>query len=92
MTKEEAIDRLRANKNGYVRLSNEDGIDCPEELNAIGVDIELVDSALHRLDYLTCSIKYNQDYHLAEELEEEDRKLRNHLDEFGVNYLIEIYC
>ena len=82
MTKEEAIDRLRVN--GTLRLSNDDGIDCREELIAIGVDIELVESALFQLDYLSCSITYDGEYHLAEELEEEDRKLRNHLEKFGV--------
>ena len=51
MTEEEAIDRLR--ENGTLRLSNDDGIDCREEL------------------------------------EGEDRKLRNHLDEFGVDYEID---
>ena len=86
MTKEEAIDRLRVN--GTLRLSN-DGIDCREELIAIGVDIELVESALHQIDYLSCSIAYDGEYHLAEELEGEDRKLRNHLDEFGVDYEID---
>ena len=87
MTKEEAIDRLRVN--GTLRLSNDDGIDCREELIAIGVDIELVESALHQIDYLSCSIAYDGEYHLAEELEGEDRKLRNHLDEFGVDYEID---
>ena len=86
MTKEEAIDRLRVN--GTLRLSN-DGIDCREELIAIGVDIELVESALFQLDYLSCSIKYDKEYHLGKELEEEERKLRNHLDEFGADYEID---
>ena len=87
MTEEEAIDRLR--ENGTLRLSNDDGIDCREELIAIGVDIELVESVLHQIDYLSCSIAYDGEYHLAEELEGEDRKLRNHLDEFGVDYEID---
>ena len=86
MTKEEAIDRLR--KNGTLRISN-DKIVCREELIVIGVDIKLVESALFQLDYLSCSIKYDGEYHLAEELEEEERKLRNHLDEFGADYEID---
>ena len=86
MTKEEAIDRLR--KNGTLRLSN-DRIACREELIVVGVDIKLVESALHRLDYLSCSIKYDKEYHLGKELEKEERKLRNHLDEFGADYEID---
>ena len=82
MTREEAIERLK--ENGTIRLSNDDGIDCREELIAIGVDIELVESALFQLDYLSCSIKYDGEYHLGEELEEEDSKLRDHLEKFGV--------
>jgi hypothetical protein len=82
MTREEAIERLK--ENGTIRLSNDDGIDCREELIAIGVDIKLVESALHRLDYLSCSIKYDGEYHLGEELEEEDSKLKDHLEKFGV--------
>ena len=86
MTKEEAIDRLR--KNGTLRISN-DKIVCREELIVIGVDIKLVESALFQLDYLSCSIKYDKEYHLGKELEEEERKLRNHLDEFGADYEID---
>ena len=82
MTREEAIERLK--ENGTIRLSNDDGIDCREELIAIGVDIELVESALFQLDYLSCSIKYDGEYHLGKELEEEDSKLRDHLEKFGV--------
>ena len=81
MTKEEAIDRLR--KNGTLRLSN-DRIACREELIVVGVDIKLVESALFQLDYLSCSIKYDKEYHLGGELEEEDSKLRDHLEKFGV--------
>ena len=88
MTREEAIERLK--ENGTLRLSNDDGIDCREELIAIGVDIELVESALFQLDYLSRSIKYDGETHLGKELEEEERKLRNHLDEFGADY--EIAC
>jgi hypothetical protein len=80
MTREEAIERLK--ENGTLRLSNDDGIDCREELIAIGVDIKLVESALFQLDYLSCCIKYDGEYHLGGELEEEDSKLRDHLDEF----------
>ena len=87
MTREEAIERLK--ENGTLRLSNDDGIDCREELIAIGVDIELVESALFQLDYLSCSIKYDGEYHLGKELEKEERKLRNHLDEFGADYEID---
>jgi len=87
MTREEAIERLK--ENGTIRLSNDDGIDCREELIAIGVDIELVESALFQLDYLSCSIKYDGEYHLGKELEKEERKLRNHLDEFGADYEID---
>jgi len=87
MTREEAIERLK--ENGTLRLSNDDGIDCREELIAIGVDIELVESALFQLDYLSCSIKYDKEYHLGKELEKEERKLRNHLDEFGADYEID---
>jgi len=86
MTKEEAIDRLR--KNGTLRLSN-DSIACREELIVVGVDIKLVESALFQLDYLSCSIKYDKEYHLGKELEKEERKLRNHLDEFGADYEID---
>ena len=88
MTKEEAIDRLR--KNGTLRISN-DKIDCREELIVIGVDIKLVESALFQLDYLSRSIKYDGETHLAKELKEEERKLRNHLDEFGADYEIDGY-
>ena len=87
MTREEAIERLK--ENGTLRLSNDDGIDCREELIAIGVDIELVESALFQLDYLSRSIKYDGETHLGKELEEEERKLRNHLDEFGADYEID---
>jgi len=87
MTREEAIERLK--ENGTIRLSNDDGIDCREELIAIGVDIKLVESALFQLDYLSCSIKYDKEYHLGKELEKEERKLRNHLDEFGADYEID---
>ena len=87
MTREEAIERLK--ENGTIRLSNDDGIDCREELIAIGVDIELVESALFQLDYLSRSIKYDGETHLGKELEEEERKLRNHLDEFGADYEID---
>jgi hypothetical protein len=87
MTREEAIERLK--ENGTLRLSNDDGIDCREELIAIGVDIKLVESALFQLDYLSCSIKYDKEYHLGKELEKEERKLRNHLDEFGADYEID---
>jgi hypothetical protein len=86
MTKEEAIDRLR--KNGTLRISN-DKIDCREELIAVGVDIKLVESALFQLDYLSRSIKYDGETHLGKELEEEERKLRNHLDDFGADYEID---
>jgi hypothetical protein len=82
MTREEAIERLK--ENGTLRLSNDDGIDCREELIAIGVDIKLVESALFRLDYLSCSIKYDGEYHLGGELEEEASELRDHLEKFGV--------
>ena len=82
MTKKEAIERLK--ENGTIQLSNDDGIDCLEEVIAVGVNIEIVKSDLNQIDYLSCSIKYDREYHLGRELEKEERKLRKHLEKFGV--------
>jgi hypothetical protein len=86
MTEDEAYERLKSL--GTIQLSYDNGIECEEELRAIGVDIDLVEGCLHQIDYLSCSIKYDKEYHLSSDLEEEYGKLRDHLDEFGVDYEI----
>jgi hypothetical protein len=84
MTKEEAYERLE--DNGTIVLSYDDEIECKEELIAIGVNLDLVGGCLRKIDYLSCSISYDNEYHLAEDLEREEEKLRNYLDEFGIDY------
>jgi hypothetical protein len=38
------------------------------------------------IDYYTCSIQYDGEYHLAGELEEEHEKIRGYLDGFYLDY------
>jgi len=71
MNRDEAYEILKSH--GTIRLSYEDGIECKEELIAIGVN-------------LSCSIAYDNEYHLAKDLDTEVVKLRDHLDEFGIDY------
>jgi hypothetical protein len=86
MTEDEAYERLESH--GTLQLSYEDGIECEEELRSIGVDINLVEGCLHQIDYLSCSIKYDSEYHLGGALEEEYEKLREHLNNFYLDYEI----
>jgi len=73
---------------GTVNLSYNNGIDCEDELQTIGVDLDLIHGCLHQIDYYTCSIKYDNEYHLAEDLNEEHSKLCDHLDSFDLEYEI----
>jgi hypothetical protein len=84
MTRDEAYERLE--DNGTIRLSYDDEIECKEELLAIGVNLDLVGGCLRQIDYLSCSIAYDNEYHLAEDLDVEVRKLRDYLDEFEIDY------
>ena len=84
---EEAYEKLRSH--GTLRISYNDGIECEEELRTIGLDIDFIKSRLRQIDYLSCSIKYDGEHHLSSDLEEEYRKLRAHLDEFGADYEID---
>lgn len=84
MNRDEAYEILKSH--GTIRLSYEDGIECKEELIAIGVNLDLVGGCLRQIDYLSCSIAYDNEYHLAKDLDTEVGKLRDHLDEFGIDY------
>ena len=86
MTEDEAYEILESR--GTLKISYNDGIECEEELRTIGLDIDFIKVRLHQIDYLSCSIKYDGEYHLSSDLEEEYGKLRDHLDEFGVDYEI----
>ena len=88
MTKEEAYKRLEEHEE--VTFFPEEGrVECEDELSAIGVDISLIKSALHQIDYLVCSIKYDGEYHLAEDLEEETDKIHNEMEAYGIDYNID---
>lgn len=78
--------RKAIENHGTIDISYNDGIDCEDELRTIGVNLDLVHGCLHQIDYYTCSIKYDNEYHLAEELEEEHSKLCDHLDIFDIDY------
>jgi hypothetical protein len=84
MKQEEAIKRLR--EHGTIRMSHNDGIECGEELETIGVDLSVIRGALGMIDYYTCSIEYDGEYHLAGELEEEHEKIREYLDGVYLDY------
>jgi hypothetical protein len=84
MTEREAIERLE--EHGTILMSHNDGIECEEELETIGVDLDVIRGALRMIDYYTCSIHYDGEYHLAGELEEEHEKIREYLDGFYLDY------
>ena len=90
--REEAIEKIKAffENNHVLRFSYEDGIDCEEELIILGVDTNAIERSLRQIDYYTCSIKYDDEYHLAEELQEEVKKIHGIMSEadLGIDYEI----
>lgn len=84
MNKKEAIKRLK--EHGTILMSYNDGIECEEELEAIGVDLGVIEGALKMIDYYTLSIELDGEYHLEGELEEEHEKIREYLDGFDIDY------
>ena len=85
--KEEALKRLE--EWGTVSLSYDDGVDCEGDLAILGLDTDLIYRCLHQIDYLSCSIKYDGEYHLGGQLQEEEEELYEELsklDEYGIDY------
>jgi hypothetical protein len=73
---------------GTIKLSYDHGIDCEDELLLMGVDTCFVKQCLKQIDYYSCSIKYDGEYHLGKDLDKKDKKLRKHLDKFEFEYEI----